>query len=129
MTPALVDLVAFRGGGPFIDTTAFVGFDYSAATFVVELRDWADKPGAAIVTLGNAASNAEGVSVSVVTNEGVPTSTVQIRINETTIEGLPFGKPRGTDWRGVYALDITGGGHAKTRRMRGKFIVTAGENA
>jgi hypothetical protein len=129
MTPAVVDLFAFRGGGPLVDTTEFAAFDYSGATFVLEIRDWADKPGSPIIALTNAAPNAQGVSVTVATTGGIPTSTVQIRINETTIEGLPFGNPRGTDWRGVYALDITGGGHAKTRRMRGKFTVVAGENA
>jgi len=127
MTPAQVDLVAERGT-PFVDVTTFEGFDYSAATFVLEVRDYLDKSGAARVALGNAAPTAQGISVSVTTTNDIPSSDIQIRINETTIEGLPFTTPRGGDLVLQYALDIDGGGHGKVRRMKGAFIVKASAN-
>lgn len=129
MSPALVTLHAYRGGGPFIDITYFDGYDYSAATFVVELRDYADDGAAPRVTLSNAATNAQGVSCTVAYTDGIPVSRVVIRINETTLEGLPFTSPPGGDMAFVYALDVAGGGHPKTRRMRGQLILHAGENA
>ena len=124
---AEVDLLAERGT-PFIDTTLFEGFDYSAAAFTMELRRYPDASGAPFVSLTNAASNAQGVSVTVTTEDGWPNSEVQIRINEVTIESLPFSSPRGGDTILYYALDIAGGGHAKVRRMKGAFIVKASAN-
>lgn len=128
MNPAEADITAYRGGGPLIDVTDFEDYDYSAATFTMEVRRQADDPLSALVTLTNAAANAEGISCAYVAgNPGV--STVTIRINETTLEGMPKSSPPGADVEFVYALDIAGGGHPKQRRMRGKFILKAGENA
>jgi hypothetical protein len=127
ISPASVELRAYRGT-PFIDVTDFEGFDYSAATFVLEVRAYRDKPGAALVAIGNATAGAQGVSVSVATTDGIPTSSVKIQINETTIEGLAFTSPRGGNLVLQYALDIAGGGHVKTRRMQGDFVVEASAN-
>lgn len=130
MTPtavADVDIYAPRGV-PLLDLTDFVSFDYSAATFVMEVRKYRDASAPALLTLANAAASAQGISCTVTMVDGVPWSTVQIRVNETTIEGLPFSSPRGGDVALQYALDITGGGHPKLRRMQGVFLVGASAN-
>lgn len=127
IAPAYVDLRAYRGVS-FSDVTGFEGQDYGAATFTVELRRFRDAPGAPELALTNAPATAQGVSVTVTTDDGVPTSAVQIRINETTIEGLAKTRPPGGDLVLQYALDITGGGLGKHRRMQGAFVVEASAN-
>lgn len=130
---ARVDLVANRGD-PFRDETEFEGYDYSAATFAMQIRQYKDAPGDPLVSLGNIASPAEGISVTVETLDGEPSSVVAIRINETTLEALlPFavasGSPNrkpGSDVVLFYDLQITGGGHSKLRRMEGTFTIRAG---
>ncbi|HYC66636.1 hypothetical protein [Brevundimonas sp.] len=130
ITPARVDLVAQRWS-PFVDITAIEGFDFSAATFAMHIRLYRDAPGDPLVALENAASNAEGISVSVATVdvEGVETvvSSVQIRINETTLETLLLGSAgAGKDVALVYDLHITSTGLGKVRWMEGSFTVRAG---
>ncbi|RZJ01810.1 MAG: hypothetical protein EON90_02035 [Brevundimonas sp.] len=126
ITPGRLDLMAQRWT-PFIYVIAFEGFDFSAATFAMDVRLYRDAPGAALIALTNAASNAQGVSVSVTTDDGVPTSEVQIRINETTLEGLLLAAAgAGKDVVAVYDLHITGGGLAKTRWVEGSFTIRAG---
>jgi hypothetical protein len=130
MTPrftATVDLIAHRGV-VFADVTAFDGFDYSDAAFTMEIRRYGDASGEPLVALAKAGPTAQGISCTVATVGPFPVSTVTIRINETTIEGLPFTSPRGGDWAGKYALDIAGGGHPKLRRMEGAFTVRASAN-
>jgi hypothetical protein len=126
ITPARVDLVAQRWS-VFVDQTDFAGFDFSAATFAMHVRLRPDAPGDPLIALANAASNAQGISVSVIEVDGETVSTVQIRINETTIEGLLLnasgaGKPVIL----AYDLHITGGGLEKTRMMEGSFTIQPG---
>ncbi len=124
---ANVDLHSPRGV-PFVDVTDFVGQDYTGATFRMEVRHYRDAP-AALLTLNEQVNPAaEGITVAVRTEDGIPVSAVQIRINETTIEGLQFSSPRGGDVVLQYALDVTGGGLGKHRRMQGAFIVGASAN-
>lgn len=111
---------------PFVYAIDFVGYDFSAATFSAQVRNFRDAAGDPLVNLANAASNAEGVSVSVATTDGVPTSTVQLRINETTLEGLRFSSPRGGDLMLQWALHITSSGLGKVRWLEGDFILKAG---
>lgn len=129
-TPAYVELVAQRWT-PFVDVTAIEGFDLSAATFALQIRQRRDAPGDPLVSLGNAASNAQGVSVSVATVEieGVETlvSSVQIRINETSLEPLLLNAAgQGNDISLVYDLHITATGLGKVRWMEGAFTIRAG---
>lgn len=123
---AKVDLAAYRGA-PFIDRTVFENFDYSDATFVMQIRKYRDAPDV-VLTLGNAVSTAQGISATYHTDTDPPASWVQIRINETTLEALSYTAPRGGDLRLQYALDVTGGGHEKLRRMEGAFILRASAN-
>lgn len=120
-----LDLTANRWS-PFVYAIDFVGYDFSAATFSAQVRNYRDAPGDALVDLANAASTAEGVSVSVTTTDGVPTSTVQLRINETTLEGLRYSAPRGADLELQWALHITSTGMGKVRWLEGQFILKAG---
>lgn len=126
MTPGRLDLSANRWT-PFIYLIAFEGYDFTGATFAMQVRLYRDAAGSPLIDLSNAASNAQGLSVDVATLDDVVTSTVQIRINETTLEGLLLnqGKP-GADVVLVYDMHITGGGLEKTRWIEGSFIIRAG---
>lgn len=116
---------------PFIYTVEFPGFDFTGATMEMQIRAYPDAQGDPLVSLENAISSAQGLSVSVVADaDDVPTSTVQIRINETTIEGLiapPIGFGEcNNNVTLAYDLVITGGGYPKTRWMEGAFVIHAG---
>lgn len=126
ITPARVDLVAQRWT-PFVDVSVFEGFDFSEATFAMHIRVLPDASGSPLVALSNAASNAQGVSVSTDEVEGITYSSVQIRVNETTIEGLLLNAAgAGKDVPLYYDLHITGGGLEKTRMMEGRFTIKPG---
>lgn len=126
ITPGKLDLVAQRWT-PYVLVIAFEGFDFSAATFAMDWRLYRDAPFAQL-SLGNAASNAQGISCTVtLDDDDVPTSLVQIRVNETTLEALLLnaGTP-GSDVVLQQDLHITGGGLPKTRWFEGKAIIRAG---
>lgn len=128
ITPGKLDLVAQRWT-PYVYVIDFPGLDFTGATMAMDVRLYRDAPGAALVALGNAASNAQGLSVSVATEDDVTTSSVQIRINETTLEALLLNSTpaaHGKDVGLVYDLHITGGGFIKTRWIEGSFTVRAG---
>ncbi|WP_292223940.1 hypothetical protein [Brevundimonas sp.] len=126
ITPGHLDLVVQRWT-PFVYQIDFEGLDFTGATMAMQARLYRDAPGAPLISLVNAAANAEGLSVTVTNLDGVPTSHVQIRINETTAEGLLLnaGAP-GDDVKLVYDLHITGGGLPKTRWVEGSLIIRAG---
>lgn len=126
ITPGRLDLSVQRWT-PFVYQIDFEGLDFTGATMAMQVRLYRDAAGAPLISLGNAASNAEGLSLSVATVAGAPVSTVQIRINETTAESLLLnaGKP-GEDVRLVYDLHITGGGFPKTRWIEGALTIRAG---
>jgi hypothetical protein len=58
--------------------------------------------------------------------DNVPLTLVGIRINETTVEALPFPQERGDDLILSWDLLITPTGGLKEKWMEGKFIVHAG---
>lgn len=126
ITPGRLDLTVQRWT-PFVYPIDFEGLDFTGAAMAMQARLYRDAPGGPLISLANAAPNAEGLSASVTTTDGVVTSTVQIRINETTAEALLLnaGKP-GDDIRVVYDLHITGGGFPKTRWIEGDLIIRAG---
>lgn len=112
---------------PYTRLIDFEGYDFSAATFAMEVRLYRDAPGAPLLALGNAAANAQGISCTVTTTAGVPTSHVLFRINKATLTGilLNAGRP-GEDVRLVQDLHITGGGLPETRFTEGDFTILAG---
>ncbi len=107
------------------------GFDFTGQPLTMQVRAYPDAPGAALIDLADTASPAEGLSVSVETVAGLTTSTIQIRINETTIENLlPFdtnGTEPGQNVVLAYAIHV-GSGSAKRRFIQGNFIIEPGAN-
>src|SRR5690606_18954517 len=74
-----------------------VGLDLPGGTFAMQVRLYRDAPGDPLIDLENATAPAEGISVSVAEIDDEPVSTLTIRINETTIEGvLPFAVSSGS---------------------------------
>ena len=131
MTPGTLNLRAHRWT-PFVFVIDFPGFDFTGASFAMQVRGYRDAPGTALISLTTQASpSAEGISVAVATSEGVPTSSVQIRINETTLEGLlplsSSGRPaEDPDVPLVWDMHITPAGGSKARWLEGALILVAG---
>jgi hypothetical protein len=123
--PGNLDLTLLRWQ-PFKYAIDFVGYDFTGATFKAEFRQYRDAPDPALISLANTSSPTQGISVTVATVDGLPVSTVEIRIDEATIEGLTFPNPRGPDLPLVWDLVITGGGLPKTRWIEGNAIVHGG---
>lgn len=130
------DLLANRWE-PFVHVFAFQGQDLTGATFNAAIRAVKDATGAPLVALTNAATNAQGLALVSEGNEdvdfggsigvvNVPVSYVQMRINEVTMEGLPFPFPRGPDQPLYWDLQITPTGADKYRALEGTFTVHAG---
>lgn len=110
-------------------------YDLTSATFVMEVRSYKGAPGDPLIALANASSPTQGISVSVVTTGGVPASTIEIRIDETTIEGLlpftvtsgsPNRVPPGADVEIYYDILITPSGGTKARWFEGTFTIVEG---
>ena len=133
ITPGRLDLTAQRWT-PFVYVIDFEGYDLSSATLALQVRLYRDAPFDPMISLTNAAANAEGLSVSVSATDGVPTSSLQIRINETTIEGtLPLtvdedSRPSRTspDVSLAWDIVISGAGLPKSRWLEGQFTIKGG---
>ncbi|MEG3152990.1 hypothetical protein U1769_24115 [Sphingomonas sp. ZT3P38] len=127
--PGSVDLRVNRWV-PFDDMIGIEGADLSDATMLMQVRAYRDAPGDPLISLVNAAPPAQGLSVSAETVEGMPTSTIRIMINETTIEGLlPFpanGVEPGADVVLVWDLLLSKTGFTKARWFEGAFIIVPG---
>ena len=130
MTPGTLPLIVQRGT-PFVYLIDFPGLDLSDATAAAQVRSYRDQPGAPLINLVTAQPLAEGLSISkTVDGNNVPVSTLQIRINETTIEGtLPFpnngGEP-GEPVRLVWDLHLTVSPLGKRRWLEGSFTISPG---
>lgn len=120
------DLVANRWE-PFVHTIAFEGFDFTGAVFKMQIRLTPDTPGTPLVDLATVTTSVEGVRlVSVTTTDSVPTSTVSIRIDELTVEGLPAADELGNNAVLAWDMQITPSGSDKFRVLEGTFTVKAG---
>lgn len=121
------DLVANRWE-PFVHTIDFVGFDWSAANFIAQVRMTRDATGSALVDLSTVGSvGTEGITVvEVVMTAGVPTTTVSMRINEATMEALPAAGEVGDDIVLYWDMQVTPSGGVKARWLEGTFTVHAG---
>jgi hypothetical protein len=131
-----------------IRTFSFVGLDFTGATFAAHVRLKPDVGGAPLVNLANAASNAEGLHlIGVYTStiaahidagrlsevppghsltDTVPLSQVGMRVNEVTMEGLPFPGERGDNATLAWDIHITPTGGIKDKYLGGDFVVVAG---
>jgi len=131
-----------------VRTFTFVGKDFTGATFNSEIRLTKDATGAALVTLTNAAAGAQGLRVVAVYTDTVANhianghlnevppgykltdtvtlTEVALRVNEVTMESLPFPGERGNDATLQWDLHITPTGGLKDKYLGGDFVVRAG---
>lgn len=147
--PAPIDLHADRWVA-CIRELAFVGFDFTDATFAAQVRINWDVAGSPLASLGTTtSSSAEGVKLMYAGSatldahiaagrlDAVPSnyagtdvvllSSVRLRINETTMEGLPVNNDEdGAPMVLVWDLHITPSGGVKDKYAGGKFIVRGG---
>jgi hypothetical protein len=130
MTPGTLALTVQRGT-PFVYRIDFPGLDLTTAGLAAQVRLYRDQPGAALISLGAAQPLAEGLSVETASDaDGVPTSTLQIRINETTIEQLlPFpqnGLEPAQPVELAWDLHLTISPVGKRRWIEGPFTISPG---
>jgi hypothetical protein len=132
ITPGKLDLFVQRWTPFDYSIQLPVGVDFTGATAAMQARLRPDAPGSPVISLANASPSGEGLSFSHVTEGSVVTSTLRIRINETTAEAvlLNAGKAptvdRREDVRLSYDIHITGGGFAKTRWFEGVLTIRGG---
>lgn len=108
----------------YVDTLSIRGVDLSGATLKMQVRLYPDAPSTPLIDLAMAASNAQGLSVTVTTDDdAIPTSVIQIRINKTTMQGMPATNPLGEDAELAYDLTVSGGGFDEGIWFKGPFVV------
>ena len=111
---------------PFVEAIAFQGLDFTGAAFLMHFRNQPGDTGTPVISLANATAGTQGLSVAVATSGGVPTSTLTIRIDEATMEALPFASPTSEYLILHYDLHITPSGGTKRVWLRGLFYVDPG---
>lgn len=111
---------------PFVQDIAVTGVDLTGATFRAQLRLQPGTPGDPLVDLQNATAGSEGVSVQVATVDSTTTSTITLRINETTMEGLPEPDSPADDLALWWDIQVTRSGYSKAVWFRGPFTVLPG---
>jgi hypothetical protein len=120
---AVLPLVADRYQ-PCVRTIYLVGIDITGLDMRAQVRLAGDTPGAPLVDLLTVTNgNAEGLRlVEVTTTNGLPTSTVEMVINETTMEALPYMGELGdsAEMRWDWQVVIAG---RKRRLAKGGFVV------
>ncbi len=135
-----------------IRTFAFVGFNFTSATFVAQVRLTADATGSPLVDLSTVATAAEEglrliyggtdtianhiaagrlgeVPDGYTSATSVALSQIGMRINESTMEGLPFPSERGGDVTLAWDMHITPSGGIKDKYLGGEFVVRSGVTA
>lgn len=119
-------------GGPrwqaLATTMRFIGVDLTGADFRLQVRLLPNTPGSPLVDLTKVSTAAaEGVRlISVETVDGQPVSTIGIRVNETTMEGLPFSGELGDSSVLAWDMQVTPVGGLKSKWIGGDFIVEGG---
>lgn len=116
------------GGASGEADIVILGFDYSAATFKMEIRPEPGDSAAALLTLNNASAGSEGVSASydagyVHPETGAVVGATRIRpqINEATMEGLSTGSPVDEPVEAFYDLHLTPSGGVKMLYLFGRW--------
>lgn len=148
INPGYVALAADRRT-PFTATLRLKGVDLTDAVLAAQVRLYPDAAGDPLINLAQVGtSSAEGVRIiyagtDTVTNhiaagrlQSVPTgmatgdsmvlTLLGIRVNETTMEGLPESSPPGRDVTLAWDAHITPSGGLKGKWFAGPFIVRAG---
>ncbi len=110
---------------PLVETITLNGWDFTAATIRIEVRDRRDGGmlRAGLDQVGTLA--AEGVKIDVATVLGQPVTTLRIRINEATMEAMPAAPVPGEDIELSWGMHITPAGELKFMAFDGPFIVKA----
>jgi hypothetical protein len=147
ISPGRYDLSADRWVA-CIRVFSFVALDFTGATFLSDVRLKPDASGAPLIHLVNAAANAEGLALlgaytstvqahidagrlsevppGYALGDTVTVSQVQLRINETSMEALPYPGERGEDATLYWDLHVTPTGGTKDKYLGGLFICRAG---
>lgn len=113
---------------PFVRTLSFSGIDLTSAVLKAQIRLSGDTPGSPLVDLDTViTAGTEGLRLlSAALVDGVMTSVVYMRINESTMEGLPAGNEPGDDVELAWDMHITPAGGVKEKYLYGPFVVRAG---
>lgn len=116
---------------PFVYDIDIVGIYLTGAAFAAQVHDTLDRTaGTPRASLTTQTTDIEGVRLTgVVTTDGVPTSSIRIRINEATMEAMDVANDaaaNGTDGVAYWDIHITPSGGDKFLAFAGKFIVRAG---
>lgn len=129
MTPGTLNITVLRNV-PFLDTIRFVGLDFTAATFAMQVRLRRGAAGDPLLSLTGATAGSQGLSNVLTEEDGIDVSTVAIQIDEATIDALlpatSNGLPAGSDVVLYYDLVIDGGGVGKQRWVEGTFTIHEG---
>lgn len=138
---------------PFVHTIAFLGYDLTGADFAMQIRDYRDGgaeradlatvggvgiegitlvyAGTATVAVHIAAGRLEAIPDGYAEDDDLTLTLLSIRLNEPTVEGMPFA---GVDGEGEVGEDldlywdllITPAGGVKFRALEGVFTIKAG---
>lgn len=116
---------------PFVYDIDIVGIDLTSAAFAAQVHDTKDRTaGTPRASLTTQTTDVEGVRlVSVVTTDGVPTSSLRIRINEATMEAMDVANDAsqlGSDGAAFWDMHITPSGGTKFLAFEGTFTIKAG---
>src|SRR3546814_8487398 len=103
---------------PFAYSVAFIGYDFTGATFKAQVRD---RKGGGFVRADMTVTLA-----SVTTDEGVPTSTVDLEIPEAPMEAMDAATEAGDDAKIWWDLHITPSGGVTFVAREGPLTVKAG---
>lgn len=129
MGAAQLDIAAFKRV-PFADDVVFVGPDYSAAAFAMQIRQhWGDTGTALITPTLSATYDPAYIYFDPrrkITVGPVPATIVAIAIAEATIEALPFAADEEKPLELVYDVHITPTGEPKRVAVAGKFTIYPG---
>lgn len=150
ITPGLLPLAGDRWT-PFARTLLLAGYDLTDATLAAQVRLYKDAPGSPLVNLAQVTSaSSEGVRLiyagedtianhisagRMKTADMLPSETpadtlaltlIGMRINETTMEGLPPAGRPGADVDLQWDIHITPSGALKGKWLYGPFTVRAG---
>ncbi|HEX8382460.1 MAG TPA: hypothetical protein VF592_03695 [Sphingomonas sp.] len=131
--PVAETLIAYRWQ-PYVELIEISGLDLGAAGVTLQVRAYPDAPGEPLIHINrNDNPNAEGIAVAFVEQvDGLSTYTLQLRINETSLEALlPYpgnGLEPGRPLELAYDLVIDAAGLPKSRWMTGTFLLVPGAN-
>lgn len=110
-----------------------LGVDWSAGTFVMQIRNEPGDTGDPLVSLENASAGAEGISASYVeeyavpdSDQVVPATIIRPQVNETTLEALSLGADTSKPVVLHYDIHATVSGLGKFVLMAGTFTISPG---